>query len=105
MFATSVHCFVRRSGAFDVAKYRKKPVVIEAVRLVGETEDAPQDVVDWLAEESRAKQWESDRDGGIAIKTLEGVMRADPGDYVIQGVKGELYPCKPDIFEATYEAV
>tara|TARA_R110002049_G_scaffold59417_1_gene160669 strand:+ start:8962 stop:9228 length:267 start_codon:yes stop_codon:yes gene_type:complete len=88
-----------------VAKYRKKPVVIEAVRLVGETEEAPQDVVDWLADESRCQQWESDRDGGIAIKTLEGVMRADPGDYVIQGVKGELYPCKPDIFEASYEPV
>jgi len=38
------------------------------------------------------------------IKTLEGEMRADHGDYVIQGVKGELYPCKPDIFVATYEA-
>lgn len=88
-----------------MAKYRKKPIVIEAVRLVAKNDYPPDDVLAWLHEPSRANQWESDRDGGIAIKTLEGMMRADPGDYVIQGVKGELYPCKPDIFEATYEAV
>lgn len=43
--------------------------------------------------------------GGLDIKTLEGTMRADVGDWIIQGVKGELYPCKPDIFAATYEPV
>ena len=43
--------------------------------------------------------------GAVYIETLEGVMRADPGDWIIQGVKGEVYPCKPDIFTATYEAV
>jgi len=88
-----------------MAKYRKKPLVVEAVRLAGENEDASQDVIDWLAHDSRSLRWESDRDGGIAIHTLEGVMRADPGDYVIQGVIGELYPCKPAIFESTYDAV
>lgn len=41
----------------------------------------------------------------LTIKTLEGVMRADPGDWIIRGIKGEIYPCKPDIFEATYEPV
>jgi hypothetical protein len=61
-----------------VAHYRKKPVVIEAEGPVSEV---------------------------VEIKTLEGTMRADPGDYIITGVKGERYPCKPDIFEATYEAV
>jgi hypothetical protein len=40
----------------------------------------------------------------IAIQTLEGEMAAQPGDYIIKGVQGEFYPCKPDIFEATYEA-
>ena len=42
-------------------------------------------------------------DGGITIKTLEGSMRGDVGDWIIKGVKGEFYPCKPDIFEATYD--
>jgi hypothetical protein len=46
-----------------------------------------------------------DNENGIAIKTLEGVMRGDMGDWIIKGVKGEFYPCKPDIFEATYESV
>jgi len=41
----------------------------------------------------------------LMISTLEGVMQADPGDWIIQGIKGELYPCKPDIFEQTYEPV
>ena len=87
-----------------MAKYRKKPVVVEAVRLALANEEAPMDVVSWLHEPSRVLQWDSDRDGGLAIITLERVMRANPGDYVIQGVSGELYPCKPDIFEATYDA-
>jgi hypothetical protein len=58
-------------------KFRKKPVVIEAVRLTEQVE----------------------------IKTLEGTMVGEPGDWLITGVKGEQYPCKPDIFEATYEPV
>ncbi len=56
-------------------KFRKKPVVIEAYQT-----DKP-----------------------LAIVTLEGTMQAEPGDWIITGVKGEVYPCKPDIFEATYE--
>jgi len=60
-----------------MAKYRKKPVVIEAYQT----------------------------DVAMTIKTLEGDMFASPGDFIITGVKGEIYPCKPDIFEATYEKV
>lgn len=60
-----------------MAKFRKKPVVIEAVQLTRVT----------------------------LIETLEGTMRGEPGDWLITGVKGEQYPCKPDIFEATYERV
>ena len=77
-------------------KYRKKPVVIEALlwnRNVAELAffmRLPLPIV--VCE-----------DGAIEIETLEGVMRANPGDWIIRGVKGELYPCKPDIFEATYE--
>lgn len=89
-------------------KYRKKPVVIDAFKLnsrglVGE---------DWF--------WDAVSEGTIItycfgkfypedaycdIITLEGIMRANTGDYIIRGVNGEIYPCKPDIFEKTYELV
>lgn len=74
-----------------MAKFRKKPVVIEAVQFEGQ--DLPAGVM---------------REPGAAngyIDTLEGRMAVTPGDWVITGIKGELYPCKPDIFDATYEAV
>lgn len=80
-------------------KYRKKPVVIEAVQWkllnVGE-------ISEFLGND-QDKTFVSN--GQLIIKTLEGDMRADDYDWIIRGVKGELYPCKPDIFEATYEAV
>ncbi len=85
-------------------KYRKKPVVIEAVQLCAAGEDESPEVVDWL-HANLPDGWEGTRDEGIDIPTLEGVMHASPGDWIIKGVKGECYPCKPDIFEATYEAV
>jgi hypothetical protein len=80
--------------------YRKKPVVVEAIRfdLAPMTARAILKMNGWgtgLLFDER----------GLTIETLEGDMLANPGDYVIKGVKGELYPCKPDIFEATYEAV
>jgi len=78
------------------AKYRKKPVVIEAVLYDGSFP------LDFLRGDG---EWVHDEDPGIAIHTLEGTMRANVGDWIIRGVKGELYPCKPDIFAATYEAV
>ncbi|PRS47537.1 hypothetical protein [Bacillus sp. MZGC1] len=58
-------------------KYRKKPVVVEAYQI----------------------------DKEMDIETLEGTMKASPGDWIIKGVHGEIYPCKPDIFEKTYEKV
>lgn len=81
-------------------KYRKKPVVIEAVQWlppvrVGEVYRA-------LVDEISRGVVERDEDR-LRIRTLEGVMTADPGDWIIRGVQGEVYPCKPDIFEATYE--
>jgi hypothetical protein len=95
-------------------KYRKKPVVIEAFQL---TEETRADNRDWPGWAHLA--WNADRGspgslfpfergsgvGALGIGTLEGVMRADLGDWIIRGVKGELYPCKPEIFEATYEPV
>ena len=84
-------------------RYRKKPVGVEAMRvpkdgphrdfgawgrLMGWLDSGPWEIVDGL---------------GIDIKTSEGTMHAAPGDWIIRGVKGELYPCKPDIFALTYE--
>ena len=83
-------------------KYRKKPVVIEAYRLPAAGEDVPDSFEQWC-DEVGFTAFESDRDEGMLIPTLEGTMRADPGDWIIKGVKGEFYPCKPDIFAATYE--
>lgn len=79
--------------------YRKKPVEIEATRYA--MEDGP--VPSWWGEAVSSGQVETYHDH-CEIKTLEGVMRGNVGDYIIRGVKGEIYPCKPDIFEATYEA-
>lgn len=84
-------------------KYRKKPVEVEAVKFVpGEM------LVDWLCNavlEDRIDIYHMDDTSCMYIKTLEGIMVAREGDYIIRGVKGEIYPCKPDIFEATYELV
>jgi hypothetical protein len=78
-------------------KYRKKPVVIEAMQFTGENAPAMADfVVGVHAAFGRDK---------IIISTLEGDMEASPGDWIIKGVKGEFYPCKPDIFDATYDPV
>lgn len=81
-------------------KYRKKPVVIEAVQWDGEN---PAQVVVLAKDNIRLIEW--NEDNSLTIKTLEGGMKADIGDFIIKGVKGELYPCKPDIFEQTYEPV
>lgn len=82
-----------------MGQYRKKPVVIEAEQyLLGEVIRAK-----WLFDAMESGIVFSDADG-LKIKTLEGVMSASVGDWIIKGVKGEFYPCKPDIFAATYEA-
>jgi len=85
-------------------RYRKKPVVIDAVQFNGL--DSYLEIVDW-ARVSGLTNYEGFeyRTPIMIIPTLEGAMSASPGDWVIRGVKGEFYPCKPDIFEATYEAV
>lgn len=84
-------------------KYRKKPVVIEAIRWNGigfQVGEMPQ----WFLDAYMSKQINR-KDDTLIITTLEGDMTANPKDFIIQGVKGEIYPCKPDIFEATYERV
>jgi hypothetical protein len=81
-------------------KYRKKPVVIDAVQVRGDNDD---ELLAFINE--HVVPFEITGDHEFAIHTLEGTMTASPNDWIIRGVKGEFYPCKPDIFEATYEAV
>jgi len=83
-------------GGLKMPKFRKKPVIIEAQKYTRNGLEAEK-VAEWCG----GKQ----TDNGCEISTLEGTMLADYGDWIIKGVKGEFYPCKPDIFEATYEAV
>ena len=80
-----------------MARYRKKPVVIDAVQLPVSSAPA------WLADAMDESRILLFADGTARVPTLEGDMMASPGDWIIRGVKGELYPCKPDIFEQTYQ--
>lgn len=95
-----------------IKKYIKKPIKIEAIQL---KEDNIIEVFDFL-DEANYKETKSTEEledfnqrmlkqGYIEIETLEGIMKASFGDYIIKGVKGEFYPCKPDIFQVTYEEV
>jgi len=78
-----------------MAKYRKKPVVIEAVQFKGNFAE----IEEFVGGDAEF------REGILFIATLEGPLKASPNDWIIKGVNGEFYPCKPDIFEKTYEAV
>lgn len=82
-----------------MAKFRKKPVVIEAVRHGRSL--SPADLHAFLGSFDGVRIDGED----LVISTLEGEMRASRGDWIIKGIKGEFYPCKPDIFDATYEPV
>lgn len=95
-----------------IKKYVKKPIQIEAIQL---KEDNIIEIFDFL-DEANYKEIKSAEEledfsqmmlkqGYIEIETLEGIMKASFGDYIIKGVKGEFYPCKPDIFQTTYEEV
>jgi hypothetical protein len=88
-----------------MALYRKKPVVIEAMRWEPGDLAAAGEVVGWLMAHGADFHHPSGLGPTttLAIRTLEGEMTADPGDWIIRGVKGEFYPCKPDIFAVTYE--
>jgi len=98
-------------------KYRKKPVVIEAMFLSADTVGPSDGLSPHEESHARIAGWflgngfkdfrvvGERRPFGIEIQTLEGAMIASPGDYIIQGIQGEFYPCKPDIFRDTYEAV
>lgn len=90
-----------------MAKYRKKPVVIDAVLYSGYNgnsfvfDEAPEWFTNSIGDYSLVFD---NSDEQLKVNTLEGEMIVSPGDYIIRGVKGEIYPCKPDIFEMTYDA-
>ncbi len=97
-----------------MAKYRKKPVVIEAFQMTRERRQDNRDWPEWLNRAWNGNEGEpgtvqcvdfplSDGTDELEIVTLEGVHRVSWGDWIIQGVKGELYPCKDEIFRLTYE--
>jgi len=90
-----------------VKKYRKKPIVIEASKWSGRTDDP---ALQWLSTHKDAPHhmgW-SPGDGNLfelVINTPEGAMTVEIGDWIIKGIEGEFYPCKPDIFQKTYDEV
>lgn len=107
----------KRAVASGVGRFTKRPVTIEAVRYREDiTIIEALDVCDWIISggypwitHADADAGEADKgirldpaDGGLIIRTLEGDMKVSPGDWIIRGAAGEFYPCKPDIFEATY---
>ena len=95
-----------------MAQYRKKPVVIDAFQMTEERRWDNSEWPNWLNEAWNRQDFsegalsvdaDDDTNTKLVIGTLEGVLRVNFGDFIIKGVKGELYACKPDIFEATYE--
>lgn len=86
-----------------MAMYRKKPVVIEAHVFTGSSTSKGQ-INHWIETGEYIERAIHTRDiMNMEIPTLEGLMLAHPGDYIIKGIAGEFYPCKPEIFAATYE--
>jgi len=81
-------------------KFRKKPIVVEATKFMG-----------GFSYDEMTVEWDGFNDavslvnGFLRIQTLEGIMFANVGDYIIKGINGEFYPCKPDIFDKTYEPI
>lgn len=90
-------------------KYKKKPVVIDAMEFKSNNESNDKNLNEiciWANQGKQATDLHLWHNGtSIFIQTLEGTMRADVGDFIIKGVQGEFYPCKPDIFAATYDGV
>lgn len=95
--------FILQSDGEKIMKARKKPVVVDVIRLKMCSTRSYRKCKEFVG-----KAWiDHDRmpNGLPCIKTLEGIMEISDGDYIIKGVNGEFYPCKPDIFEKTYEII
>lgn len=89
-----------------MAKYKKIPVIIDAIQFKGNFDKIFKWVGQWHDEDDGLGMWESDNNKKeLIIATLEGEMLVSKNDYIIRGIKGEFYPCKPDIFKLTYELV
>lgn len=94
-----------------MAKYRKKPIVVEAIQWTGSNLEEIRNFVGNDLIENYIKHFDIERTlikqtlAGIAINTLEGTIIVNYGDYIIKGMNNEFYPCKPDIFKQTYEEV
>ena len=86
-----------------MTKFRKKPVVIDAIQFVGGIHSV-NEIQNWAFESGVKIIWHFNHNR-LSIPTLEGIMSASAGDWIIRGIRGEYYPCKPDIFEETYEMV
>ena len=91
-------------------KYRKRPVIIEAFQMTKERRWDNHEWPNWLnmawqQDPSEGAMWCEDGGEDLFCGTLEGVGKIDFDDFIIQGIKGEIYPCKPDIFDLTYEEV
>lgn len=82
-------------------KYKKKPVVIDAIQFTGNNND---DIIEFLGDDRQKITWSWDKKV-ILIPTLEGVVGCSLGNWIIRGVNGELYPCRDDIFRKTYDAI
>jgi hypothetical protein len=91
-------------SAVEPQLFRKRSVVIEAMQL-GRTKESTNQILAWIgAYGAAAKRMHRTKpELGLVISTLEGEMQALPGDWIIRGVASEFYPCKPEIFDATYE--
>lgn len=84
-------------------KYRKKPIIIEAIQF---RKDNWKEIYNFLQnKDGNMCKYALSPEGRLEIKTLEGLMTGEINDWIIKGVKGEFYPCKPDIFEQTYEPI
>ena len=83
-------------------KYRKRPVVVEAFQFTDDEIETLIGLQEFMDRDVRVS-YKNPENPVLKIETLEGVMDASIGDYIIKGVRGEFYPCKPDIFKATYE--
>lgn len=97
--------FPKKKGYMIMTKYRKKPIIIEALQLRWDTwgEICHFVGVGKMSDEKPHGEMRKECAIGLDIPTPEGVLHADENDWIIKGIKGEFYPCKPDIFEATYE--
>ena len=87
-----------------IEKFRKKPIIIEAIQWNGPENHAVDILQSWGCPVGPDTYWD-EPEQVLHIPTLEGMMRCVVGDWIIKGIKGEFYPCKPDIFTMTYELI